>query len=516
MTNIREILRLDSLGINHSQIARSTGHSRQTVVSVLKKAEQQGISYSNGRDLSDKDIGKLFTKGGAAMIGYRMPDYDHIHKELAKSGVTLSLLWVEYCEECRKCGELPYQSTQFNKYYADHVKKTGATMHIERKPGESTEVDWSGGSVPVFDKVTGEHTDAYVFVSALSYSGYAYVEAFFSMEMECWIAAHVNAYSYYGGVTRLLIPDNLRTGVDRVTRSETIINKTYHEMAEYYGTAVLPARVRAPQDKPTAEGTVGTIQTWILAALRNEKFLSLAELNVAIKRKLTEFNNRPFQKKEGSRASRYRDEKAFLLPLPRYSFEMAEWKTATVQRNYHVQCASRYYSVPYEYIGKKVDIRVSRNIIEIFYEGLRICSHQNTDGFPGKYITETAHMPTSHQKYGEWSGDRFRDWAKKIGPSAVMVIESFLSNARIEEQAFKTCNALLHLANRYSNEQLELACKRVLTFTPRPSYRAVDSVLKSGQGKPVDEDNANPTVESQKQHSYLRGTKYFGGDDDVE
>ena len=179
MTNIREILRLASLGINHAQIARSTGHSRQTVISVLKKAGQKSIRYSEASKLSDKDLARLFAEGGPARLGYKMPDYDYVHKEMAKSGVTLGLLWVEYCEECRKGGELPYQSTQFNKYYADYVMKTKATMHINRKPGDAMEVDWAGDTFLITDSSTGEMIAAYVFVSALSYSGYAYVEAFF-------------------------------------------------------------------------------------------------------------------------------------------------------------------------------------------------------------------------------------------------------------------------------------------------------------------------------------------------
>ena len=195
MTKYREILRLVSLGIKHTQIAVSVGCTRQTVISVLHKAEHKGIGYEDAARMSDRDLATALNEGGGhTRIRYRMPDYEHVHKELAKDGVTLSLLWVEYCEACRKSGELPYQSTQFNKYYGEYVRKTGATMHIERKPGESMEVDWAGGAYPVWDAQTGEVTDAYVFVSALSYSGYAYAEAFWSMKSEDWIQAHVHAY----------------------------------------------------------------------------------------------------------------------------------------------------------------------------------------------------------------------------------------------------------------------------------------------------------------------------------
>jgi len=163
------------------------------------------------------------------------------------------------------------------------------------------------------------------------------VEGFLSQNQECWITAHVNAYNYFGGVTRILTPDNLKTGITKHSRSEITINKTYQELAEHYGTAVIPARVKAPQDKPTVEGVVGIISTWILAALRNQQFLSLHELNEAIRQKLKEFNNKPFQKKEGSRASLFEEERPFLLPLPPKPFELATWRVATVQFNYHIK-----------------------------------------------------------------------------------------------------------------------------------------------------------------------------------
>jgi transposase len=516
MTNYREILRLDSLGINHSQISRSTGHSRQTVVSVLKKAEQKNIGYGEAAKLSDKDLYRLFTDGGPAHLSYKMPDYGQIHKELTRTGVTLGLLWVEYCDACRKGGELPYQSTQFNKYYTDYVRKTNATMHINRKPAEAMEVDWTGDTIGIQNADTGERMDANVFVAALSYSGYAYVEAFFSMEMESWIRGHVNAYAYFGGVTRLLIPDNLKVGVTQNTRTETVINKNYQNLAEHYGTVVLPARVRAPQDKPKVEGTVRIVETWIMAALRNGQFFSLPELNEAIRQKLEEFNTRPFQKLEGSRQTKFLEEQSFLLPLPHHPFELSTWTVATVQKDYHIACQGQYYSVPHEYIGKKVDIRITKNIVEIFYEGLRIASHERADGFQGKYNTKEDHMPPAHQKYLEWNGDRFRRWAKKIGPSAETVVEYFLSSVKVEQQSYKTCNALLHLADKYTVERLEAACSKVLSFTIRPSFKAVQSVLKSGMDKTLHEEK--PSENKALQYGFLRGAGYYehdtaGGDD---
>ena len=474
-----------------------------------------GVSYKDTLEHSDGDLRSIFVESGSAKKGYKMPDYEYIHREMAKSGVTLGLLWVEYCEECRRSGELQYQSTQFNKYYADYAMKTNATMRINRKPGETMEVDWAGDTLHVTDFMTGGMITAYVFVSALAYSGYSYVEAFYSMTMEDWVTAHVNAYAYFGGATRLLVPDNLKVGVISNTRTQTLLNKTYQSLAEHYGTAVLPARVRAAQDKSKVERTVGIIETWIMAALMNVQFFSLPELNAAIKEKLEEFNTKEFQKIKGSRREKFNQEKPFLLPLPKHPFELSEWKVATVGRDYHIACLGQYFSVPYKYIGKKVDLRITKNVIEIYYEGLRICSHRRPDGFQGKYNTDTSHMPEKHQKYLEWNGDRFRKWAEKIGPCTLAVIEYFLSSTKVEEQSYKTCNALLHLSDRNGGDRLEAACAKVLSFTIRPSFKAVQSVLKSGMDK-LGENVMSEKEDPALQYGFLRGAGYYGGDDDAE
>ena len=323
MTNYKEILRLHSLGINNTRVAESCCCARSTVISTVQRAQEKGITWEDIRSLGETEVARRLHPATSMGRQYKMPDYEYIHQEMQKSGVTLSLLWVEYCEQCRSNGELPYQSTQFNKYYADFVHKTKATMRLEHKPGETMQVDWAGQTTHIVDTDTGEQLDAYLFVAVLPYSGYAYTEAFLDMKQDAWITAHVNAYHYFGGVTRILTPDNLKTGVIKNTKDETVVNKSYQEMAEHYGTAIVPARPRKPKDKAFVEGSVGVVSTWILAALRNQQFLSLKELNIAIQEKLTAFNNKPFQKKEGSRAKLFQEEQLFLLPLPPTHFELA-------------------------------------------------------------------------------------------------------------------------------------------------------------------------------------------------
>ena len=301
----------------------------------------------------------------------------------------------------------------------------------------------------------------------MTYSQYAYVEAFLDMKQKSWINAHVHMYEYFGGVARILVPDNCKTAVvHNGGFKDQQINETYQEMAEHYGTAIIPARVRSPKDKPNAEGTVGNISTWITAALRNEQFFSLAELNRAIRDKLELFNQRLFQKKEGSRRSLFLgEEKPLLAPLPATRFELSDWKTATVQFNYHISVDGMLYSVPYEYIKKKVDVKVTDTTIEIFYNHNRIASHRRLKGCSGQYSTITEHMPEDHQKYLEWNGDRFRKWAERIGINTYTAVNAILTSKGVEQQTYRSCMGLLKLAERYSDALLEAACKKALSYT---------------------------------------------------
>ena len=312
-------------------------------------------------------------------------------------------------------------------------------------------------------------------------------------------------YKYFGGVARILVPYNCKTAViHNGGFKDQQINETYQEMAEYYGTAIIPARVRDPKDKPNAEGTVGNISTWITAVLRDEQFFSLAELNRAIRDKLELFNQRLFQKKEGSRRSLFLGEE---LPLPATRFELSDWKTATVQFNYHISVDGMLYSVPFEYIKKKVDVRVTDTTIEIFYNHNRIASHCRLKGRKGQYSTITEHMPEDHQKYLEWNGDRFRKWAERIGINTYTVVNAIFTSKSVEQQTYRSCMGLLKLAEKYSNATLEAACKKALIYTASPSYKSIKNILVTGSEKLAAETPA--TIATNKTHGITRGADYY-------
>ena len=512
MTKYREILRLTALGLSQRNIVQSIGVSQKTVVKVQKRAREMHLSWPLDETLTDAALKTLmFPKESKGSNQKRMPDFNYIQKELLRNGVNKKLLWTEYLEECRQSGDEPLMYSQFCYYIQQDEQKRRATMHINRKPGEQIEVDWAGDPAQITDPDTGEIIPAFLFVGVMTYSQYPYVEAFINEKQRSWITAHVHMYEYFGGVTRILVPDNTKTAVihnnDWYNQE---LNTIYHEMAEHYNTAIIPARIRAPKDKPNAEGSVGVISTWITAALRNEQFFSLAELNKATRRKLDEFVNRPFQKKEGTRYEIFRDEELPLLAkLPATPYELAEWKKATVQFNYHISVDGMLYSVPYEYIKRKVDVRVTDTIIEIFYNHNRITSHRRLYGRKGQYSTVTEHMPADHQKYLEWNGDRFRKWAERIGTNTCKVVHAILASQRIEQQSYRSCMGLLKLADRYSAERLEAACRKALSYTASPSYKSIKNILAAGQEKMEPELQTPDSASTQNKHAITRGADYY-------
>ena len=509
MTSYREIFRLYEQGISRSDIALCCGCSRNTVSSVLRHAKEAGLTWERAREISDERISQLlFGERDDQGSARKRPDFEYIHRELAKSGVTLTLLWHEYCAQCRTTGDIPFMYTQFCKYYREFAITSKATMHIDHKPGEKLEVDWAGTTMPVVDSITGREVGAYLFVATLPCSGYTYVEAFMDRKMENWINAHINAYNFFGGVTRILVPDNLKTGVQETFKGIATVNRTYLEMAEHYGTCVIPARVRKPKDKPGVERAVGITSSWIIAALRGERFFSVTELNGAIREKLADFNDRPFQKKPGSRRSAFVEEKSFLLPLPQARYELSSWKVAVVQYNYCVTLDRMHYSVPYEYIKREVEVRLTRNTVEIFFERARIASHPRLNGQPGQFHVVPEHMPESHRMYHDWNEEQFISWAQGCGPNIAAVVTEWFGVSQAKQQAYRLCSALFRLGDKYGSLRLDDACDRALLYTQNPSLKTIQSILTSGYDKLGKEQKRKNDTASP--HGFTRGAAYYG------
>ncbi|MEE3451120.1 MAG: IS21 family transposase [Acutalibacteraceae bacterium] len=401
MINYREILRLNALGYSQRSIASSAKASRNTVSDVLKKASEQNITWPLDDDITNAYLEELLSdKQATSARHYAVINYEYIHRELSKKGVTITLLWQEYCERAYANGETPYMSTQFGDKYRRWARVTKATMRINHKPGDTMQVDWAGGTIPYYDSITGEEYKSYLFVAALPCSCYIYVEACPDMKMESWLLCHVHAYEYFGGVARLLVPDNLKTGVTANTRYETQLNESYQELAEYYGTAIVPARVRKPQDKGLVENSVGFSTTWVTAALRDRKFFSIAEVRDAVAERLEVINTAPFQKRPGNRREAYlAEEKEYMMPLPKQPYEPSVWKQQTVGNDYLVSDGINKYSVPFDLIGEQVQIRVTKDLVEVYFKGSRITSHKRLDKFSVKPVVKEEHMPDHHRAY---------------------------------------------------------------------------------------------------------------------
>jgi transposase len=510
MTDYREILRQHSLGISQRSIALALKVSRNTVSKVLTLARDYQLQWPLDANMTNDNIELLFKEEPSQETKVH-PDWEWIHKEYLKAHVTLKLLWMEYCDKARAAQENPLMYSQFCHHYREHVQKKRAVMSLRHKPGDTIEVDWAGQTVPIIDRDTGEVMNASIFVGILPYSQYTFAYAFENQKLESWIEAHIKMYRFFQGVSKILIPDNLKTGVVQLEDRVPTIHPTYQELAEHYGTAIIPTRVRKPQDKPSVERAVRHVSSAILAALRHHKFFHLYELNEELVKRLKKLNDKPFHKKEGSRSSVFLgEEKPFLSPLPTTSYELAEWKLATVQFNYHIQVEKMHYSVPYEYIKHKVDVRITKNTIEIFFQQRRIASHPRLKGRVGQYSTTELHMPEDHQKYLTWNKERFLSWAKTIGPNTLRVTEAILESFRVEQQGYRSCMGLLKLADKYSITRLENACQRILMFTTRPSLKNVKNILVTNQDNIVYEE---PKEKPQNKHGFTRGAQYYGGGD---
>ena len=517
MVDYREILRLLSLEYNYTQVAEALHSSRNTIREVSKLADEKGISWPLKEELNNQKLyERLYPERQEKVQIYMEPDCAYIHRELAKKGVNLTLLHEEYKVKCANAGRVPYQYTQFCEIYRGWAKKSKATMRIHHKPGDAMEVDWAGSTLPIQDPVTGETVPAYLFVAVLPCSCFAYAELCNDMQSENWLLCHTHAFEYFDGVPRLLIPDNLRTGVTTNTRLDTIINRSYTELADHYGAAVVPARVKAPRDKSHAEGTVSYASTWILAALRNDTFFSLADAKEAVAAKLELLNGYPFKKREGNRREAYlMEEKEFMQPLPANPYEPSVWSDQTVLLDYTVTDGLNKYSVPYDLIGEVVNVRVTRDVIEVYFHGNRISVHPRDKQRRRDPIMLPSHMPENHRKYLAYTKDDFESWAASIGSNTEKVVRFFLNSGKAPEQGFKACVSLKKYEERYKAERIEEACRQILTFSGEPSIRGLSILLKS----PIRSKSlADKTVSSHTGHrsrGITRGADQFrrGGDE---
>ena len=508
MRKLTEVLRLRyELKLGYQQIGRSCAIAVSTVHKYLKRAEAAGVSWPLPEGWDETRIeATLFPRSGPTVAekspARTSPDFAAIHEQLRSSKyVTLQLLWEEY----RQGNPEGYRYSRFCELYQRWRSKLDVVLRQEHKAGEKVFVDWAGATIPVHDPHTGQAWQAPLFVAALGASSYTFAECARDQQMESWLRMHVHAFEHFGGIPALAVPDNTKTGVTRAHRYDPDLNPTYYNFALHCGFGIVPARPYKPRDKAKVENAVQVAQRWIVAALRHHKFFSLEELNLAIRELLTKLNNRPFRKRDGSRASVFAAiDKPALKPLPVEPFDLSEWSRARVNIDYHVSFDSNLYSVPYNLVHELVEIRSTPTTVEILHKGARVASHLRSRG-RGQAITNEEHRPKSHRAHLEWTPSRMVHWAESIGPNTAKLFERIMNDWPHPEMGYRGCLGIIRLAEKYSAQRVEAAAERAL-LTGACRYKSVESILKNSLDQtPV--PSSSPAITPP--HDNIRGSEYF-------
>jgi transposase len=502
MRKIRDVLRLSAAGMSKRKIAASLGVSATAAGDCIRRARRAGLDWPLPEGLTDETLElQLYPPAVAAKDGRPRPDWAAIHRELRRAGVTLQLLW----EEHRAAHPDGYGYSRYCELYRAWEARLSPTMRQSHVAGERMFVDYAGTTLEVIDASTGEARTALLFVAALGASSYTYAEATWTQGLSDWIGSHTRTFAFIGGVTAMVVSDNLRSGITKACFYEPAVNRTYAEMAAHYNTAIVPARPYRARDKAKVEVAVQITTRFIIAKLRNRQFFSLSALNAAIAELVAQINNRVSRHLGASRRALFEDlERSALKPLPAEPYVFAEWKECRVGLDYHVEIEKHYYSVPHQLLREKVWARITVRTIEVFHRGKRVAAHVRSSS-NRKHTTVREHMPSSHRRYADWTPERLRRQAGEIGRNTSALVEIILRERSHPEQGFRACVGILRLAKTYGRERLEAACARALDIGAR-SYSSVSSILKNNL------DRRRPAVPADGPaiaHDNIRGPTYF-------
>jgi transposase len=504
MNKVREIIRLkQQCHLSERAISRALNLSRPVIAQYLRDIAHTGLSYDEIQLTDDDALTELLTGKDKKPERYIQltKQFDHFAKELKRSGVTLQLLWQEYRDE----NPDGYSYTQFCYHFQVWRSSSELTMHLDHKAGDKMFADFTGKKLSFIDRQTGEIKEAEVFVAILPASQLTYVEAVESQKKHDWIRVNQNAFHYFDGVPRAVVPDNLKAAVQTPNFYEPEINPEYADFARHYQTVILPARPNRARDKAMVESAVRIVYAWIFATLRNRLFYSLKELNLAIGEQLETYNAKPMQKLKISRRELFEQtERAILHPLPPEKYTRKAFKRYRVYFNYHILLNDdkHYYSVPYRYRGKHVLVIYTDSVVEIFYNNQRIAFHKR-DRTPNGYTTVKEHMPSHHKAYSEWNPQRLINWAADVGEHVKAVIEYILAHRRHPEQGYRVCLGILNLAKKYDKERLNKACQKAVSYQ-NYSLKGIENILKNRL-----EDYQQESFQLLPDHSNIRGNQYY-------
>ena len=505
MSDTREILRMRwALRLSVREVSRATRASTGAISNVVTRAERAGLTWVSVDALGDAELERRLYGGPKGVRTSRAePDPSFIHRELRRPGVTLELLHLEYLE-AHPDG---FRYTAFcDRYRAWHAR-TGIVMRQVHRAGEKGFVDYSGKRPHFTDPRTGETIECELFVAVLGASNYTYAEATLTQRLPDFIGSHTRAYSYFGGVPKMTVPDQLRSAVRVPCRYEPTINRTYAELGRHYGTAIVPARPGKPRDKAKVEVGVQVAQRWILARLRNETFFALGTLNERIAELLEELNARPMKRLGGaSRRELFeRYDRAALIALPSEAYVISEWRGAKVAPDYHVTLFDHHYSVPYALCGEDVEARLTGTTVEIFRRGVRVASHARSYE-KYRHTTLDEHMPEAHRAVFA-AGDAITEWARGVGPMCEALVRRIMESNFHREIGWRSCKGLQRVTSIHGPARAERACAHALVFGAR-SYKPVERLLKLGRESlplPGEEEVERAPIE----HENVRGPGYY-------
>jgi transposase len=506
MRKTKEILRLRwSQGLSVRETSRSVGVSTGVVDKTVCRARAAGLAWEQVAALPEAELEVKLYGSGPVVAGTAraQPDPVYIHQELTRVGVTLELLHLEYLQEHPD----GYRYTSFCEVYRRWRDRKPMWMRQSHKAGEKVFTDYSGKQPRLVDPTTGEVVEVELFVSALGASSYTYVEATRTQRIEDWLGSHNRMVEFYGGVTMMVVPDQLKSAVTTPCRYEPGITRSYAYWAQHYETAIVPARPRKPKDKAKVEVAVQVAQRWVIARLRNETFFSLEALNKRIAELLEDLNARPMRAYGGaSRRELFeRLDKPALRPLPVTRFEIATWGDSTVNRDYHFDVRKHLYSAPHALLGERIETRSTDTTVEGFLRGQRVCCHVRDDT-PFQHTTDLAHMPQQHRHHADGI-DSVLAWAEKVGPFAIAMVNAIVSANVIREQGFRSARGLQRIGERFGAERTEAACERAVGFGAR-SYKPVERILRLGRELTTDPrsaSNDSPGIS----HENVRGPGYY-------
>lgn len=505
MRKLREILRLRlESELSLRQIKGSLRLSLGAVQKAVSRAQSLDLDWTAIDTLDDQQLARLIYPESDTRVSnhFQLPDWVEALQELKRKGMTKHLLWEEYAQA------YPNRSYSYPQYcflYQDWLKKQRRSMRQIHKAGDKLFVDYAGQTVPIVSGDTGEIRFAQIFVAVLGASNYTFCEATWTQSLPDWLGSHARAFTFFGGVPRLIVPDNLKSGVSKACRYDPDINPAYQQLAAHYRCAIMPARPRTPKDKAKAEVGVQIIERWIIARLRHQTFFSLAELNHCISALLEAANRKQFKQLKGSRQQWFESlDKPALQPLPRQPYQYTDIKTVKVNIDYHVQYDQHLYSVPHHLVGEKLVLHASDHLIEFYFHHQRITSHARQYR-PGM-TTVTGHMPVKHEKHHQWSAGRLMNWAKDMGDEVLIWVQAILKQKQHEQQAYRVCLGLLNLSRNYPAARLNNACA-IANKNHLYRLKQIKSILQSNQ------DQLTESTEQQlllpQMHENIRGPKSF-------